>query len=80
MRKNIFYIRTTILGHICILGYCSEKIVNIINSKKSELKLEIVGSWTVVAGDVDQAVHLWQYSGGYDSVDRAQIELSKDKV
>ncbi|XP_017877119.1 protein NipSnap [Ceratina calcarata] len=53
-----------------------EEIVNIINSKKSELKLELVGSWTVLAGDVDQALHLWQYSGGYESVDRTQILLS----
>lgn len=54
-----------------------EQIVNTINSRKSELKLELVGSWTVVAGDVDQALHLWQYSGGYESVDRTQILLSK---
>ncbi|CAK9810427.1 Protein NipSnap [Anthophora quadrimaculata] len=57
-----------------------EEIVNIINSKKTELKLELVGSWTVVAGDIDQALHLWQYSGGYDSVDRTQIELSKNQA
>lgn len=80
MRREFFYIWKIILGHICILGYYSEEIVNIVNSKKSELKLELVGSWTVVAGDIDQALHLWQYSGGYDSVDRTQIELSKDKV
>ncbi|XP_031836527.1 protein nipsnap [Nomia melanderi] len=55
-----------------------EQIVNILNSKQSELKLELVGSWTVTAGDIDQALHLWRYNGGYDSVDRAQIELSKD--
>ncbi|KAF3422759.1 hypothetical protein E2986_05867 [Frieseomelitta varia] len=47
---------------------------------KSELKLELVGSWTVLAGDIDQALHLWRYSGGYDSVDRTQVELCKDKA
>ncbi|KAF3422760.1 hypothetical protein E2986_05867 [Frieseomelitta varia] len=57
-----------------------EEIVNIINTKKSELKLELVGSWTVLAGDIDQALHLWRYSGGYDSVDRTQVELCKDKA
>ncbi|XP_076249416.1 protein nipsnap [Calliopsis andreniformis] len=56
-----------------------EEIVNVINSKKSEFKLELVGSWTIVAGDIDQALHLWQYSGSYDSVDRTQLALSQDK-
>lgn len=78
--QRIIYIRKIILGHVCILGYYSEEIVNIINTKKSELKLELVGSWTVLAGDTDQALHLWRYSGGYDSVDRTQVELGKDKV
>lgn len=78
--QRIIYIRKIILGHICILGYYSEEIVNIINTKKFELKLELVGSWTVLAGDIDQALHLWRYSGGYDSVDRTQAELCKDKV
>lgn len=31
-------------------------------------------------GDLDQALHLWQYTGGYESVDHAQISLSKDEV
>lgn len=78
--QRIIYIRKIIWGHVCILEYYSEEIVNIINSKKSELKLELVGSWTVLAGDIDQALHLWRYSGGYDSVDRTQIELSKEEV
>ncbi|KZC05413.1 Protein NipSnap [Dufourea novaeangliae] len=57
-----------------------EEVVNILNSKKSELQLELVGSWTVTAGDIDQALHLWRYNGGYDSVDRTQVELSQNKA
>lgn len=39
-----------------------------------------MGSWTVEVGDLDQALHLWQYTGGYEQVDYAQAELSKDEV
>lgn len=55
-----------------------EEMVKLLNSK-SNLQLELVGSWTVTAGDIDQALHLWRYNYGYGSVDCAQIELSKDK-
>ncbi|XP_008560243.1 protein NipSnap [Microplitis demolitor] len=53
--------------------------VNLIHSKKSELHCELVGSWTVEVGDLDQALHLWQYTGGFERIDRAQIALSKDE-
>jgi len=58
----------------------SEENVNLIHSKKSELNCELVGSWTVEVGDLDQALHLWQYIGGYERVDYAQTVLSKDEV
>lgn len=58
----------------------SEENVNLIHSKKSELNCELVGSWTVEVGDLDQALHLWQYTGGYERVDHAQAVLSKDEV
>lgn len=57
-----------------------EENVNLIHSKKSNLKCELVGSWTVEVGDLDQALHLWQYTGGYESIDHAQAVLSKDEA
>lgn len=42
--------------------------------------MELVGSWTVEVGDMDQALHLWQYNGGFQVIDKAQSELSKDDV
>ncbi|XP_051160999.1 protein NipSnap [Leptopilina boulardi] len=52
--------------------------VNLIHSKKSELHCELVGSWTVEVGDLDQALHLWQCTGGFERVDRAQLFFSQD--
>ena len=51
-----------------------------IESKKADLNLELVGSWTVEVGDLDQALHLWQYSGGFQNIDKAQALLAKDDV
>ncbi|EFN65056.1 Protein NipSnap [Camponotus floridanus] len=56
-----------------------EENVNLIHSKKSELNCELVGSWTVEVGDLDQALHLWQYTGGYERIDHAQAVLSQDE-
>lgn len=52
--------------------------VNLIHSKKSELNCELVGSWTVEVGDLDQALHLWQFTGGFERVDKAQLFFSQD--
>ncbi|XP_011137825.1 protein NipSnap [Harpegnathos saltator] len=57
-----------------------EENVNLIHSKKLDLNCELVGSWTVEVGDLDQALHLWQYTGGYESVDHAQAVLSTDEA
>ncbi|KYN35666.1 Protein NipSnap [Trachymyrmex septentrionalis] len=56
-----------------------EEHVNLIHSKKSDLNCELVGSWTVEVGDLDQALHLWQYTGGYERIDHTQAVLSKDE-
>ncbi|XP_012234608.1 protein NipSnap [Linepithema humile] len=57
-----------------------EENVNLIHSKKSELNCELVGSWTVEVGDLDQAIHLWQYTGGFERIDYAQTVFSKDEA
>lgn len=65
---------------IPFLNNYSEENVNLVHSKKPDLNCELVGSWTVEVGDLDQALHLWQYTGGYESIDHAQAVLSKDEV
>jgi len=72
-----FYLRDIVSFFLC---HSSEENVNLIHSKKSELNCELVGSWTVEVGDLDQALHLWQYTGGYERVDHTQAVLSKDEV
>ncbi|XP_014488618.1 PREDICTED: protein NipSnap [Dinoponera quadriceps] len=57
-----------------------EENVNLIHSKKSDLNCELVGSWTVEVGDLDQALHLWQCTGGYESIDHVQNVLSQDEA
>jgi len=57
-----------------------EENVNLIHSKKSELNCELVGSWTVEVGDLDQALHLWQFTGGFERVDHTNTVLSKDEA
>jgi hypothetical protein len=63
-----------------LFNHFSAENVNHIHSKKQELNLELVGSWTVEVGDLDQALHLWQYSGGFQNIDKAQALLAKDNV
>lgn len=57
----------------------SKKTVQLVHSK-TDLNLELVGSWTVLVGDMDQALHLWRYTGGFAKVDLANCTLPKDKV
>lgn len=63
-----------------MVSVSSAENVNHIHSKKKDLNLELVGSWTVEVGDLDQALHLWQYSGGFHNIDKAQALLSEDDV
>lgn len=50
--------------------------VDLIQSRN--LSCELVGSWTVTVGDLDQALHLWRYTGGFTSIDKARKELLQD--
>lgn len=52
--------------------------VQIVQSK-GNLSMELIGSWNVEVGDLDQCLHLWRYSGGFEMVDQAKRELSSDK-
>uniref|UniRef100_A0A0K0FFD3 Protein NipSnap (inferred by orthology to a D. melanogaster protein) n=1 Tax=Strongyloides venezuelensis TaxID=75913 RepID=A0A0K0FFD3_STRVS len=45
-------------------------------SEKINSNVELLGSWNIIYGDQDQAVHLWRYNEGFEDVD----ELIKANV
>ncbi|XP_014239718.1 protein NipSnap [Cimex lectularius] len=55
-----------------------EKTVQLIESRK-ELHSELVGSWTVQVGDMDQVLHLWKHTGGFAGIDNAKKLLANEK-
>lgn len=44
-----------------------------------KLNYELVASWTVELGDLDQALHLWRYRGGFSIIDSAKKTLAQNK-
>lgn len=49
-------------------------------ARKADLGCELVGSWTVSVGDMDQALHLWRYVGGFEKIDKAKILFKENAV
>lgn len=80
----------TILIHscLCVVVFCLHCTIFVYYSKenatliasRAELNCELVASWTVSVGDLDQALHLWRYTGGFSSVDKTKIILGSDEV
>ena len=58
----------------------SKKTVDLINTKKDKLSQELIASWTVQVGDMDQCLHLWRYTGGFEKIDQAKHDLWNDAV
>jgi hypothetical protein len=56
----------------------SQQSVQLIDAQ--QLNYELVASWTVELGDLDQALHLWRYTGGFAAIDSAKKKLAEDKV
>lgn len=46
----------------------------------SGINAELVGSWSVIVGDQDQAFHVWRYIGGYAEIDRARVTFAKNNA
>ena len=81
--KEILYaLHTHNVKPDCVFNYLSNyrKTVEIIQAKKDELNCELIGSWKVEVGDVDQILHLWKFTGGFEKVDLAKEELWKNEV
>ena len=56
----------------------SEKYVKLLTS--ADVSVELVGSWSVIVGDQDQAFHIWRYIGGYAEIDKARRTLTTTPV
>lgn len=54
--------------------------MNLSSSLQSKTECELAGSWTVEIGDIDQALHLWRFKGGYAGVDKARKFLDEHDV
>lgn len=55
-----------------------KKVAHVISHQK-QVELDLVGSWTVDVGDLDQALHLWRFKGGYAGVDKALKFLDENE-
>lgn len=51
-----------------------------IHSKNAEISSDLIGSWEVHVGDMDQVLHLWRITGGFEKIDTAARVLENDKV
>lgn len=60
--------------------YFSKTSVEFVHAQKADLGCELVGSWTVSVGDMDQALHLWRYVGGFEKIDKAKILFKENAV
>lgn len=40
---------------------------------------QLVGSFTVEVGDQDEAIHIWEYDGGYPALNNATVKYRTDK-
>lgn len=49
-----------------------------IHSKRDQLHADLIGSFTVSVGDLDQCLHLWRYTGGFEVIDKSKDILGSD--
>ncbi|XP_055384198.1 protein NipSnap [Condylostylus longicornis] len=53
-------------------------IVDLITSNEN-LQSNLIGSWTVQVGDMDQCLHLWKHTGGFEKIDQLTNFQSESK-
>lgn len=80
LRQFCFQLPLTINLHICFVFFFSKKTAELIHSKRDEISADLIGSWTVQVGDMDQCVHLWRHTGGFEKIDAAQNLFENDNV
>lgn len=57
-----------------------KKTVQLIENKKEEISCDLVASWTVQVGDMDQVLHLWRYTGGFEAIDQAKVRTTSSHL
>lgn len=67
------------LSIIMFFFYSSEQVVKLCQ-KIPNLKYELIGSWSVRVGDLDQYVHLWKHQGGYAEIDKTNNILLQNQA
>lgn len=73
-----FFFTDRIIWHFFRIS--SKKTAELIHSKKSEVASDLIGSFEVHVGDMDQVLHLWRITGGFEKIDTAARVLGNDKV
>ncbi|CAH3109210.1 unnamed protein product [Porites lobata] len=64
---------------------CIEEYVSLVGefipklSEDKQFPGELCGAWTTMFGRLDQAIHLWKYTGGYKSVVKAKQYIRENK-
>ena len=56
-----------------------QQTVQLLNTKKEQTGCDLMASWTVKVGDMDQCVHLWRYTGGFSKIDQTHTLLATDQ-
>ncbi|XP_075218762.1 protein nipsnap isoform X2 [Lycorma delicatula] len=56
-----------------------EELVNLMQHHNKDTNCDLVASWNVHVGDLDQSLHLWRYTGGFASIDKSKKLLILDK-
>ncbi|XP_029648532.2 protein NipSnap homolog 1 isoform X1 [Octopus sinensis] len=57
--------------------FCSNEFQKLVHEKRWGAQL--VGSFTVEVGDQDEAIHIWEYDGGYPALNNATVKYRTDK-
>lgn len=55
------------------LSITSKQTVQLIEAQKEQISCDLAASWTVQVGDMDQVLHLWRYTGGFEAIDQAKV-------
>lgn len=68
----------------CVKPECMEEYLKQYNEfqkmvHEKDWGAKLVGSFTVEVGDQDEAIHIWEYDGGYPALNNATVKYRTDK-
>lgn len=74
----LYFVKVLIFNSLFFFNL-SEQVVRLCQ-KIPNLKYELIGSWSVRVGDLDQYIHLWKHQGGYAAIDKTNNVLLQNQV